>query len=64
MDEIVFRKQNHERFLQIRDHKPIVFMNDRVLKTKFGLVKHLIHNENKKEISAWRSGEPCDKAKK
>ena len=52
MDEIVFRKQNHERFLQIRDHKPIVFMNDRVLKTKFGLVKHLIHNENKKEISA------------
>ena len=48
--EAVLRKQNHEAFSQSKVHKSVVFMNDRVLKTTFTLVKHLMHNENKKDI--------------
>ena len=48
----VLRKQNRKAFSQSKVHKPVVFMNDRVLKTTFALVKHLLHNENKKDTSA------------
>lgn len=58
----VLRKQNRKAFSQSKVHKPVVFMNDRVLKTTFALVKHLLHNENKKDTSAWRSDEPLVKA--
>ena len=58
-----FGNKTTKTFSQSKVHKPVVFMNDRVLKTKFTLVKHLMHSGNEKDTSAWRSGEHLDKAK-